>query len=382
MRRHEPIDPVAERDLEALEAALSGAPGADPELRMLTEELRAIAPAYDPGARAALDARVAAGFPRPERGRRRPWAAWRPALLLPAGGVLAAALVALVVGLGGGSSQHEPVASSAPSVAAPEAATRDSAGSSSSSSSTVAPSIAPTTSAPLTGAPKVAATPGRRVERGVQLDLGVRPDRFDAVTDGVVRVTQRRGGFVGSSQIGRGTGGGNASFALRIPTSALDAAVADLSRLAHVRSIQQSSQDLTGSYDSAAARLRDGQTRRRAIVAALATATGARETRLRARLDEVTAQLTRLDRELAALRSRTSYSTIDLSVTAAKGAAVVPGDGRWTPGDAWRDARRGLEVAAGVAIVAAALLVPAAIAAGLLVVLLGGLRRRRREAML
>ena len=64
MRRHEPLDPVVERELEELEAALSDAPGADPVLVALARDVRAVAPRPESRARATLDARVEAGFPR------------------------------------------------------------------------------------------------------------------------------------------------------------------------------------------------------------------------------------------------------------------------------------------------------------------------------
>src|SRR4051812_26772942 len=70
MRRPEPLDPVVARDLEDLEAALAAAPGADPSLVALASDVRAVAPRQGGAARAALDARVAAGFPRaPRRSR-------------------------------------------------------------------------------------------------------------------------------------------------------------------------------------------------------------------------------------------------------------------------------------------------------------------------
>ena len=102
MRRPEPLDPAVASELHALDAALAGAPGADPELVALSREVRAAAPVLDPGARTALDARVASGFA-PPAGRpraRRPGLS--PRILVPALGTLAAALIALaVVGLDG-----------------------------------------------------------------------------------------------------------------------------------------------------------------------------------------------------------------------------------------------------------------------------------------
>jgi hypothetical protein len=243
------------------------------------------------------------------------------------------------------------------------------------------PSVAPPAgTAPV--APSVAA-PGRRVERTVRLDLGARADRFDAVTDGVVRATQQAGGFVADSQIRREGGRGTATFVLRIPAARLDAAISGLSRLAHVRAIEQGATDLTGATDGTAARLADARTRRRALVAALATASGARAARLRGRLAGARARERSLDRALRALRARTAYATVDLTVTAPRGQAAAPAaKGRWTPADAWRDARRALEVGAGVLILVLAVVLPLALVGGLGAAAAGAVRRRRREAAL
>ncbi len=365
--RPETLDPAVAAELEAIDAAVAGAPGADPELSRLAADLRAIAPAMPARPRAALAERVAAGFPR---------RSWRPRLflgtLLPAAAVAAAALVALVVVTADGGPPASD--SGGGGVAAPESASRSAApqaADSGTSSGSVAPGAAAT---------PVPAQPGRRVERSARVELGARADRFDAVTDGVVRTTQRHGGHVAGSQIGRAGSNSTASFVLRVPTARLDAAIADLSRLAHVRSIEQATQDLTGAHDGTAARLRDARTQRRALVAALATAQGREADRLRARLSDVSARVRRLERELRALNARTSFATIDLTVTAARSSedGAAPGD-RWTPGDAWRDARRGLEVAAGVLVIALAFALPLALLGGIGALGAGALRRRRRE---
>jgi hypothetical protein len=395
MRRPEPLDPAVASELAALDAALAGAPGADPGLVALAADVRAAAPAMDPAARAALDDRVAAGFPRPERRRR---LAWRPRVLGPALGTLAAALVAIVVVVGGvgdrGGEEGAGGGSGASSVAAepppgaresrpPDRAPTQQRDSSSTVPSTVAPPGAGSATPAAAPAPGIAPTPGRRVERTVRIALGARADRFDAVTDGVVRTTQRAGGFVAGSEVGREGERGTATFVLRIPAARLDAAIAGLSRLAHVRSIEQATDDLTGAHDGTAARLRDARTRRRALVAALATAEGERAARLRGRLERARARERSLERSLDALRARTAYGTVDLSVSAQRSGAAAPRVGdRWAPGDAWRDARRGLEIAAGVAIVVAAFALPLALLGAPAALALGSLRRRRREAAL
>ena len=337
---------------------MTGLEHLDPELEL---QLRAIAPRPQHDFRARLDAQVSAGFPRPTRRRRVRMPSLR--LGLPAAGTAVAAVVAIALVLSGGQGDD------AATVGAPGAAVqRESAAPQSDAGAATPPaqSVAPAPS-------------GRRVERSARLELGAPAGRFQAVSDGVVRTTQRYDGFVATSQIARDAGGGTATFVLRIPAGRLDDAMADLSRLGSVRSIEGSTQDLTGTYDATSARLDDARTQRRAIVARLATATGTEADRLRARLADATARVARLEREQRGLRSRTSYATVDLTVVGARGGAVAPpGGGPWTPGDAWRDARRGLEVAAGILIVVASFAVPL----GLLAWLALWLRRRRREAAL
>ncbi len=100
MRRLDPLTPDEARELDALERALAGEP-VDPDLRELSQlvhDLRATAPEMTPAFAARLQRDVADGFPepveRPVLRRPRRW------VLLPAAGVLAAALIALVVVLG------------------------------------------------------------------------------------------------------------------------------------------------------------------------------------------------------------------------------------------------------------------------------------------
>ncbi len=332
-----------------------------PDDALLADDLRAIAPRPAPELRARLDAQVAAGFPRPAR--RWAWPSMR--LLVPALGTLGAALVAVVLVLSGGDAGRPEVAMQQPA--------RESAADSSAGSAAPAAPAAPSTVAPAPAA-------GRSVERSSRLVLAAPDGRFVAVTDGVIRATQRHGGFVADSHVVRDDDGGTGTFVLRVPSSRLDAAIAELSRLASVRAIEGSTRDLTGEIDSASARLDDARTQRRAIVSALATAEGREADRLRSRLRSATARVERLERETRALRSRTTYATVDLTVVDGRRGTVAPpgDDGPWTPGDAWRDARRALEVAAGVLIVLASFLVPV----GLVAWLATWLVRRRRDAVL
>ena len=203
-------------------------------------------------------------------------------------------------------------------------------------------------------------------------------------TDGVVRATQAAGGFVQSSQVSTGDGRSTSSFVLRVPTSRLDDALARLSKLGHVKSLQQSADDITGAYDSASGRLAEARAERRGLLRALAHATTAEQvSSLRARIADNRRELQRYQRDFNAVRNRANLATVGVDVTGtARKQAATPSGGSWTPGDAAHDAVRVLEVSAGVALIALAVLLPLGLvgAAGGLAALT--LRRRRREAAL
>jgi hypothetical protein len=379
MRRHEPtLDPAVAAELEALETALSGDPAAEPELAALVRDVRAEAPAMAPGFRARLDDRVAEGFAKaPRRARLSRRRTLVPALAVA--GCVLAALVAVVLSTGGGSNDSagdgavRTLSATIPTPGESADSAKSSGGSGSAGGSN---SRTPT----LAG--QSAPARQRRVERSTRLELTT-PD-VQGASDGVVRATQATGGFVQSSQVSTGDGRSTASFVLRVPTSRLDDALARLSRLGHVRSLQQSADDITNVYNGASTRLAEARAERLGLLRALARATTAAEiTSLRARIADNRRALQRDQRELDAVRNRANYATIGLELTGvARKHAAVPGGGSWTPGDAAHDAVRVLEVSAGVALIALAVLVPLTLlgaAGGFAAV---SVRRRRREAAL
>ena len=387
MRRHEPtLDPAVAAELEALEAALAGDPAAEPELAALVRDVRADAPAMAPDFRARLDRRVERGFERALPRKR--FASLRPMVpaLGAAGCVLAAVVAVVVLSAGGGSNGS--AGSSSGGASAPLATQEQSADAAKSSGSAGSESASSGKSS--SAAPAAPAVPPngstsarqRRVERSTRLELTTTD--VQAAGDGVVRATQAAGGFVQSSQIATGDGHSTASFVLRVPTGRLDDALARLSRLGHVKSLQQSAEDITNAYNGASARLAEARAERSGLLRALSKATTAQEiSSLRARIADNRRTLQRYERELAAVRNRADYATVGVEVTGvARKHAAAPGGGSWTPGDAAHDAVRVLEVSAGVALIALAVLVPLGLvgaAGGFAAV---AVRRRRREAAL
>ncbi len=416
MRQRDPLSPEESRELDALDRALAGDP-VDSDLReleRLVADIRATAPEMSPGFAARLEHEVAEGFPRsqehpapPRRPARRRW------VLVPAGGVLAAVLVALVVVLGARNGDDDAVSAlsappaqitngtagpavdgagggSAVTESAPAGPKAAVPAPSASSGGVAADQSAPQGQAKRSGG-SVASSPAspvagaRKQERSALLALRVPNSKVDATSDGVIRTVDRFGGIVASSSSATQGSHGEATFELRIPTDKLDDALAALSRLGHVAERQQNLVDITGSFTSAEGRLSDARAERRGLLKALGRATTQRQIdSLKARLSNVRSQIARLDGDLAALRRRADLSSVSLVV---RGTAAEPGGGSgsgggWSPGDAAHDALRVLEVIAGVALVALAIAAPLGLLAALVAIGVRVTRRRRREGAL
>jgi len=372
-----------------------------PELAELGELLREEPPRPDPAWARSLDSRAAAGFPRPPR--RSPWAVLTAhrQVLIPV--VSFACVALLVVGLstadlssddsgGSGSAAGGSLSSEGADSAGSSAASGDeSAGGGStgaresksqdqSATSTAAPRVRP---APVPGGGSPGSD-GRRTrfqERSAALTLAAPPKQIEDVANDILRVTDAAGGFVASSTVSGGSGG---SFELRIPVARLDKAIADLSRLADVRDRTQSSRDITSETLTARERLREAKREREGLLRALANATTLNETEsVKARLRTVNDRIATLRAAARRVANRAAYANVSVELVSERsGAAPVGDDGRWTPGDALRDAVRVLEVAAGIALIVLALLLPLALLGGVGALAARGLGHRRRERAL
>jgi hypothetical protein len=387
-RRDSTLDTAVVRELAELDAALAGAPDADPALALLARDVRAQAPRVAPSFATRLDAQVQSGFAGAPR-----LAAWLAALrsramLLPALGLAASVLVAIVVVAGGpGVSRNTPRrAEKAPApVLAPH--TAPAAGSDRVVPAPAVPGTflsgeraggASALAAPRPAAQHAGPGFGRKVEKSTELSLSTTGDRVQDVADGVVRVVQDVGGIVESSQVTTTARGGTAGFSLRVPVGRLDETVRRLSALAHVASLTQSAQDITAPFVSAASRLSDARAERRALLRALGRATTANEiASLRARLRINASEIALYKGELNALRRRANLAHLDVTVSG-HGRAPSAGAGAWTP----RSALRVLEVTTGVLLVGAAALAPVALLAALAALAARSARRRRREQAL
>src|SRR5215210_297340 len=383
LREDDALDSRVERELAALDAAMAG-DGVDPDLADLAELAAALAEMREtPSAKfaAELDSRAAAGFTRRREGADL-WRRFRAAplhrRLMPAG---AAALAAIVVATavvssrggqddvgfdasgGAGGTTIEPAPQPAPAL-------DESSGS---------PGIRRDQASAAVGEVRLKGTVGnagpfasgerrRFVERSAELTLGTEPEQVQRVADDVFGAVGRYGGIVLSSSIEDGPEGqAGAQFTLLIPSPRLDAALADLSQIAEVRSRQENAQDITAPVVSARERLREARAEVEGLLKQLAAADTDEERAA------VKAQLRFQRRRVAGLRAtknglerRANLSRVSLEVVT--GDAVSFGadaGGAWTIGAAIDGAGRGLAVAAGVTLVGLAVLAPIALLAAL-----------------
>jgi hypothetical protein len=326
-------------ELEAVDAALAGR-AVHPdhaELAELALLLRDERPEPEPAWAAQLDRRVEARFPARPR-KRRDWTWFRN--VAPA---IALLLIILPIGLiaalapsgtdddGGGMSASGGAEAGGGAMAAPEASTDRSGG----------------------DLLRTDARRRRNVERSAELTLAAPRRTLDRVASRIPDVAADLGGYVARSSVSSEGGG---DFRLRVPTRQLDEAIQRLSRLGRVRNVSRNSLDITSTVVSARSRLTDARAERESLLRQLAAADTVNETEsIRARLDIVSREIAAARNSLQRVRNRANFANLGITLVPASG---DDNEGAWTPGDAFDDALRVLEVVAGIAVLALAILIP------------------------
>lgn len=402
----------AQRELEAVDAALAGNPVAaeHDSLARFARELRATRPLADEQFLATLDARAGEGFEggaadrahRPpvasrlrlrERGRtvrgrvRLGRLGARPALGVALVGILALAVAlpfALQGGRQGGIKTHSLSAGRAESptneaqIAPAERAERGAEAEARARVDKLGTSGASAAGSVLAPAPSAAA-PARQVERTATLDVGVAPGAVDSKAHQAFTLVSSYGGYVRTSNVSAGSGQGGASFDIRVPTTNLSAMIGQLAGLGHVRAENNTTNDVTEQFDSLQHSLGDLRAERASLLKQIAQASeSAKAEELKARLRNVEAALGHDEGSLRALKNRVDYTPLALTLTPEAGPASRS-NGELTPGSAAHDAGRILEAALAVLVIAAAALLPLGALALAARVILGAGRRRLRE---
>ena len=374
-------------ELEAVDAALEGraVPPEHAELAELALLLRDDRPEPDPRWAAQLDRRAQDGFPKLPKPTPK-WRLWlHPGTLVPVAGI---SLVALIIALaavlpqgvddsdsGGGGSMAEPMSGDA---GISEQSGASSAGSDDAATAQepASPSLSRTDRG---GSPGSDARRDRDVQRSARITLEARPREIDQVASETGRIAADLGGFVANSSVTSSRGG---SIQLRVPSARVDTAIERLSDLASVGELSRESRDITSAVVSARERLNDARAERSSLLRQLAAATTVNETEsIRARLRIVSRQIASARQGLRSVNNQARFADIDVTLDARRGDPVEEG-GAWTPGDAFDDALRVLEVTAGVALIVLAVSLPFLLAGAVGWATWRGVTRRRRERAL
>src|SRR3954454_5916744 len=331
--------------------------------------LAAEAPRPRPEFAARLDKRVAAGFPRKRRMPKPP----PVALLGSAAAIVVAVIVAVsLIGNDAGPSRAPASAKLAEPSHAPAETPRESADSRASGSAAVQ-------DAPTAKAPAPVRTTPRHVERSASLTLAATRGKLESVSNEIVAVVDQHRGYVLHSSVRSGSGGGG-SFDLRVPVGQLQGTIADLSKLADVRSRSQNLNDVTSSSNATKDRLATQRALRPSLLKQLAAAgSDSQANAIRARLRLVTADIRSLSAKFDNLRRRTSYASVEVSLVPKRAQPVATEGGL---GSDFHDALRSLVDSFGIALRVLGVAIPIGIVAALGWFGWTALQRRRREAAL
>src|SRR3954471_6428851 len=268
-----------------------------PEPFDLEALVRAARPEPAPAWVGKLDRRVAERFPSPPR-----WWQWqtiRPNLqAISAVGAVIVVFVA-IIGLAGTTNHGS-----------------DDSGSSASSSGSAKSPNQVTSGGESTGAAGSRVTPcaqapaERKQIQSVSITLSTRPADVEDVSDRVIRVADTLGGYIQRSSI---TARESAELTMRVPADKLQPALAQLSRIAHVSSRTQDTEDVTDQAGQLNAAVRDARADRDSLRNRLAHATtDAQAASLRARLRRAEQRLRSRERQAAPLAREASYAALDV----------------------------------------------------------------------
>ena len=407
--RDEHLDPRAERELDAIERALAGKP-VDPDLdgwAELAEMLRDERPDAHPEWSAELDRAASDRFREPVTDGR-PFTladlAARLSELLPrrmaapAGALATLAVVAVVaastLSTGGGSDSSEGGSAAAP---AQLQTTVDDAGGDSSSAETgdaAAPPLqedAAGTDGSRDGSRSSSGgrlSPGidrRRVDRDVTLALAAPPKEVNDVSDRAISITRDLDGIVANSNVTTAGERASATLELVIPTRNLDTAIDRLTEIGDVKSLNESSRDITGPFISAQDRLEDATAERQKLLEALGNAsTDAEAEALRKQIADARKEISRAQAAFDRVSRRAQLSDLSLTIQGDRSASSgndQSDDGR-TIGDWLDDAASVLRDVAGVLLISAAIIVPLGLLIAIAWFAASRMLRRRRERAL
>ncbi len=212
--------------------------------------------------------------------------------------------------------------------------------------------------------------------------LSAAPDEVRDVSDEVISIARSADGIVVSSQVTEQRRQSTATLELSIPSDELDGAIDRLSDLAHVDSLNETTEDITHPFVTAKDELRDAMAERKSLLKALESATTETEAdALRAQIADAANRIARARARYENIARQARWSTVSVAVVADPGAQSTD-DGDRSLGDWVDDAGNVLRDVAGILLVTAAIVVPLGLLVAIAWFAIARSRRRRRERTL
>ncbi|MGZ4126506.1 MAG: DUF4349 domain-containing protein [Actinomycetota bacterium] len=155
---------------------------------------------------------------------------------------------------------------------------------------------------------------GPAVVKTASLEVQVAKGDFDQSFQTAMQVAGRYGGYVESSSTS-GTRIHSGSITIRVPSTAFDRAMADLTGLGTVESRSVSGQDVTNEYVDLNARLRTWEAQEAVLLRLMKRATSVEATlRVQSNLQDVQFRIEQIKGQLRVLENQTELATIDVSM--------------------------------------------------------------------
>jgi hypothetical protein len=205
-----------------------------------------------------------------------------------------------------------------------------------------APPAAPMPASPITRAQAVSQTPTATSMIIRTGHAGIEVDSLDAAIARVRALAQRVGGFVANTAVQGGKDQlRSASLEVKIPSDRFDDALAGLSPIGKVESVNVNAEDVGEEYVDIAARVENAHRLEARLIALLANRTGKLQEVLSVEreLARVREEIERYEGRLRFLRARVAMSTLTINVHE-RAPIIVPVAGDGPIMEAFRDAWR------------------------------------------
>lgn len=157
----------------------------------------------------------------------------------------------------------------------------------------------------------------QRVIQDATVELRIKAGSFDEVYGRAIGIAEAAGGFLASSHVGSPSDDSTqtGTLVVRVPSDRFLKVLDEFRKLGNVQQIQTSSQDVSDEFVDLQARLKNQQAQQTVLLDLMRRAQTIQESiAVQNQLSQVTQEIERIEGRIRFLNSRTSFSTISLSL--------------------------------------------------------------------